>query len=137
MHVCHGLIIIITCIIMIVPTPSVITLTSTGANSIDVIGSDVTLTCSVELNPAILGSEIFLLTVETQLFRDGIQMALDGPTVVGTTYTYISQLNSFGRSDYGNYNCTATIQPQPSLTYLIGTDMLSDTLTITISKFML
>ena len=122
---------------MIVPTPSFITLTSTEANSIEIIGSDVTLTCSVELNPAILGPEIFLLTVDARLFRDGTQMVLNGPTVVGTIYTYIAQLNSFGKSDYGNYSCMATIRPQPSLPYLIGTDMLSDTLSIIISKCIL
>lgn len=93
----------------------------------------------MKLNPAILGSEIFLLAVETQLFRDGIQVALDGPTVVGTTYTYVAQLNSFGRSDYGNYNCTSVIWPHPSLThsYVIGNDILSNTLNIYISKFVL
>ena len=91
----------------------------------------------MRLNPAILGSEIFLLTVETQLFRDGIQVVLDGPIVFGTTYTYVAQLNSFGRSDYGNYNCTATVRPQPSLTYLTGVDMSFDTLSITIGKFVL
>ena len=125
--------------IITVPTPSFIALTSSEANSVEIIGSDVTLTCSVRLNPAILGSEILLLAVETQLFRDGIRVALDGPTVVGTTYTYVAQLNSFGRSDYGNYNCTTVIRPHPSLThsYVIGTDILSDTLNIYISKLVL
>ena len=120
-----------------VPAPSTITLTSSEANSVEIIGTDVTLTCSVRLNPAILGSEIFLLTVETQLFRDGIQVVLDGPTVFGTTYTYVAQLNSFGRSDYGNYNCTATVRSQPSLTYITGVDMSFDTLSITIGRFVL
>ena len=91
----------------------------------------------MRLNLAILGSEIFLLTVETELFRDGIQVALDGPTVFGTTYTYVAQLSSFGRSDYGNYNCTAIVRPQPSLTYLTGVDMSFDTLSVTIGRFVL
>ena len=117
-------------LIIIVPK-SFISLRSSEANFIDVIGSDVTLTCSVELSPIILGSEIFILAVETQLLRDGVRTtALDGPTVVGTTFTYTTQLNAFGKNDFGEYNCTATIRPQSSLTYLIGIDVLSTTLSI-------
>ena len=111
----------------IVPTPSIITLTSSETNVVHIIGSDITLTCSVELNSAILDSEIFLLTVDTQIYRDGNPLALEGPTVTGTTYTYRAQLNSFRKSDYGNYTCTAIIRPQPSLTYLMGVDALSYT----------
>ena len=84
----------------------------------------------MELNSAILGSEIFLLVVDAQLSRDGTPLALTGPIVTGTTFTYSTQLNSFGRSDFGNYTCRATVRPQPTSTYLIGVDVLSDTLSI-------
>ena len=124
-------------VIILVPTPSFVSLRSSEGNFIEIIGSDVILTCSLELNPTILGSEIFMLTVETQLFRDGVQVALDGPIVVGTTFTYTTQLNAFGRNNFGNYNCTATIRPQPSLTHLIGTDVLSDILSIITGKLVL
>ena len=123
---------------IVVPTPSFITLTSSAVNSIQVIGSDVILTCTVELNPAVLGSEIFMLQVDAQLSRDGIRLAFTGPTVTGTTFTYTTQLNSFQRSDFGNYTCTATIRPHPltsTSTSLTGIDILSDTLTIQACKF--
>ena len=123
------------CGVHVVPSPSSITLSSREVNSIQLVGSDITLTCAVKLHPAILGSEIFLLVVDAQLSRDGTPLALTGPIVTGTTFTYTAQMNVFGKSDYGNYTCTATVTPQPSLTFLIGTDVLSDTLTITASKF--
>ena len=92
------------------------------------------LTCTLELNSAILNSEIFLVRVIAQLSRDGTQLAVAGPVVTGTTFTYTAQLNSFQRSDFGNYTCTVTIKPQPSSTYLTGTDVLSDTLIIKAGK---
>ena len=112
----------------VVPTPSTVTLTSSERNCAVIIGSDVTLTCTVELHSTVLGSEIFLLTVDAQLSRDGIPLTLAGPIVTGTTFTYTIQLNSFGRSDSGNYTCTATIRPHPTSTYLTGTEVLSDTI---------
>ena len=119
-----------------VPTQSSITLTSSKGNSgIQIVGSDLTLTCTVELNSAIVNSEIFLLVVDAQLSRDGTPLALTGPTVTGTTVTYATQLNSFGRSDSGNYTCTATVRPQPSSTYLTGNEILSDTISIKAGMF--
>ena len=119
---------------MHVVSPSSVSLTSNVVDSVQIVGSDVTLTCTVELNSAILGSEIFLLTVNAQLSKDGTPLALDGPRVSDTTVTYTAQLNSFQRSDFGNYTCTATVRPQPSSTYLTGTDTLSDTLSIKAGK---
>ena len=72
--------------------------------------------------------------VDTQLSKDGTPLTLTGPTVIGTAFTYTTQLNSFQRSDYGSYNCTATVRPLQSLTYLTGTDILSDILIVTPSK---
>ena len=99
-------------------------LTSSGHSGIQITGSDVTLTCAVELNSAIQSSEISLLTIEVQLSRNGTPLTLNGPTVSGTTYTYTRWFESFGRSDSGNYTCTATIQPQQTSTYLTGDETL-------------
>ena len=117
-----------------VPVPSSITLTSSEDNSIRIIQSGVILTCAVELDPAIRSSEIFLLIVDTRLSRDGTPLPLTGPTVTGTTFTYTTQLNSFGSSDFGNYTCTSTIRPRPSLTYLTGIDILSEMLVLKIGR---
>ena len=82
-----------------VPSPSSITLVSSDhssrPNSLPILGSDVILTCTLELNSAVVASEIFLLMVDTQLSRDGTLLALNGPTVSGTTFTYTRQFESF------------------------------------------
>ncbi len=84
------------------------------------------------LNSVIFSSEIFLVTVDAQLLRDidGTQLALTGPVVTGTTFTYTTLLKSLQKSDIGSYTCTATIRPHPSSTYLTGVDVLSDILSI-------
>ena len=119
------------CNVYVVPTPSSIILTSSDTSSLQIVGSDVTLTCMLELNPAIVETDLPLLMVDIQLSRDGTPLALTGPTVTETTFTYTIQLNLFGRSDSGNYTCTATVRPQPSSTYLTGSEtLLSDTISI-------
>ena len=105
-------------------------LTSSKADFIQIIGSDITLTCALKLNSSILDSEIFLLMVDVQLFRNGAPLSVFGPIVNGTTFTYTTQLNSFQRSDYGSYNCTAVVRPRPTSIYLTGIEVLSNTLTI-------
>ena len=118
-------------IVYAVPTPSFITLTSSKAQDfIQIIGSNITLTCAMKLNSSILDSEIFLLTMDAELLRNGIPLSLVGPIVNRTTFTYTTQLNSFGKNDFGNYTCMATIRPQPTSAYLTGTDVLSETLII-------
>ena len=120
--------------LQIVPSPSSITMVSSDRSSrptsLPVLGSDVTLTCTLELNSAIVASEILLLMVSAQLSRDGTPLTLIGSTASGTTFTYTTQLNSFERSDSGNYTCTATIGPEPVLIYLTGSETLSDTVNI-------
>ena len=61
---------------------------SQHSSSLPILGSNVTLTCTLELNSAIVASEIFLLMVDTQLSRDGTPMTLTGPTIRDTTFTY-------------------------------------------------
>ena len=77
-----------------------------------------------------MASEIRLLMVDTQLFRDGTLLTLTGPIVSGTTFTYTTQLKSFGRSDSGHYTCAASVRLEPTLTYLTGNEILSTTVNI-------
>ena len=84
------------------------------------------------MNQEILDSEIFLLMVDVQVsWPDGTPLTIAGPTVTGTTFIYTTQLNSFGRSDSGNYTCNATVRPQPSSTYLTGISIMLDIARIT------
>ena len=114
-----------------VPDPQSVFLTSSPAAP-NINGDGVTLTCTVNMRQEILDSEIFLLVVDAWLSQpNGTPLALTGPRVTGTTFTYTAQLNSFGRSDSGNYTCTATVRPQPSSVYLNGTGELSSTTRVT------
>ena len=114
----------------VVPDPlSVIVTSSLG--SIVLNGSNVTINCTVELDPAITESELALLMVDAQLSRDGTPLALGDPTVIGTTFTFTTQLHSFRRTDSGNYTCNATIRPHPASSYLTGRGTLLNTTRIT------
>ena len=95
-------------------------------------GSDVTLTCTLGLNMAIVGNDVSLLMVEIQLSKDGMLLNNSTqPPSTDITFTYTTQLNSFGRSDFGNYTCSATIRPQPTAVYLTGNEtLLSNTINI-------
>ena len=107
----------------LVSAPISVKLISNKPNPIRPVGSNVTLICTVEL-----GSEttLSLLMVDAQLSRDGTPLTLTGPTVAGTTFTYTIQLDSFGRNDSGNYNCTATVRPQIPSSYLINSVITSN-----------
>ena len=95
-----------------------------------VVGSDLTLTCTLVLNLAIMGSENALLMVEAQLSRNGTSLAIASRSITGKTFTYTTQLSSFGRSDSGNYTCSVTISPQPTAVYLTGNEILSSHINI-------
>ena len=76
--------------------------------------------------------ELSLLMVDVQLSRKGTDttrnLSDSNPMISdsGTTLTYSTMVNSFSRSDSGNYSCIVTIRPlpkliQPFLFYLNGT----------------
>ena len=84
-----------------------------------------------------MGSEVSLLMVDAQLLRDGTMLNLSNPKISGTTFTFTAIVNSFGRSDSGNYTCTATIRPRPSSVYLNGTGELSSVTRVTTGEYVL
>jgi hypothetical protein len=106
------------------------------------VGDDVSLTCTVELNSGIQPqeSDLSLLMVSAQLTHPNGTMLSLSNTLRGTTFTYTTQLNSFRRSDSGNYTCTANIEPQLTATFLTGIDdsmLPSDVLEATTGKIVL
>ena len=103
-----------------VPAPQSVTITSSGGNVVN-SGSSISVNCAVELGSAVMESELSLLMVSAQLFRDGAMLTLTGPTVTGTTFAFDTIVSSFGEGDIGNYSCTATVRSQPSSTFLTGT----------------
>ena len=101
---------------IIVPDPQSVTVTSSLGTKVP-NGSDVTLTCSVQMNQNLLPSELSLLMVTAQLIRpDGSVFNLSTSSLVmsGTTYNFTTEVSSFGDDDVGSYTCTATVGLRPS-----------------------
>ena len=90
-----------------VPALSVI-VTSNKTNPIRPVGSDVTLTCTVELSPAV-DVPVTVNTVWTG--PDGFTTTNSAQPDMGSTTTYSSTavITSLGRNKSGNYACTATV----------------------------
>ena len=95
-------------IFLTVPAPAFVTVTSNKPNPIQPVGSDVTLTCTVELSPAV-DVPVTVNTVWTG--PDEFMTANTAQPVMGstTTYTSTAMVSSFGRDQSGNYTCTATV----------------------------
>ena len=101
------LVLTISIIIIAVPAPTSVTLSSSIPNPIPPFGSNVTLTCMVELGPAV----DVPVTVNTILTTpDGYMNTSTAQSVVGSTtnYTTTFMISSFGRSNSGLYMCGAT-----------------------------
>ena len=81
------------------------------------------MTCTVELGPTVMESELSLLMVSAVISRDRTPLNITSQSMSGTTFTFGTTVNSFSEEDIGNYSCTATVRPQPS-TFLTGTGQL-------------
>ena len=85
------------------------------------MGSDVTLTCSVEMGQNVLPAELSLLMVNASITKpDGTVLVLSNPVTEGTAYKLTTPVNSFGDSDVGNYTCSVTVKPKFTSTFLTG-----------------
>ena len=88
--------------------PLSVNVTSHPVSPIQAIESNVTLTCTVELSPAV----DIPVTVNTVWSGPaGFNITNTAQPVLGYTNTYISTaiVRKFGRNQTGNYICTATI----------------------------
>ena len=77
------------------------------------------MNCVVELSPAVMESEVSLVMVDAELFRDGTPMTLTRPTVTGTRFIFGAAVSCFNDNDVGNYTCTATVRPTESSSRLL------------------
>ena len=94
--------------IFTVPAPTSVMLSSSIPNPIPPLGSSVTLTCAVELSPAV----DIPVTVNTVLTTDeGLTDTRTAQPVMGSSTSYAATyvINTFGRSDSGLYICSATV----------------------------
>ena len=112
-----------------VPAPTSVTVTNGSVN----VGSTVTLTCTVELSPAV-DVPVTVNTVWTG--PDGFMTTNTAQSVMGstTTYTSTAMVSSFGRDQSVNYTCTATLRPHPPSTHITESGALSNTAPVIDSK---
>ena len=82
---------------------------TTNPDPITAARASVDVICTVEFDPAVVGTNLTLLMVDAQLSRDGMTLALTGQPMAGTKLTYSSQITSFEMSNVGDYLCTATV----------------------------
>ena len=88
----------------------VVAISSDPVSPIRPVGSDVTLTCTVELSPAVVVPDrVTVNTVWTG--PDGVTLSPTTPVMENLTrYTSTAMVDSFGRDHSGDYNCSATIK---------------------------
>ena len=95
------------------------------------IGSTVTLTCTVDLHPAI----DVPVTVNIQLSDPaGSLLTATAPSVSGSTYSSMATISSFRRNDSGVYTCSAAVSPSPSNSFLSDSSSRSETLRVTVGE---
>ena len=87
-----------------VSAPTYVTVTYSSV----IVGSTVTLTCTVKLSPAV-DVPVTVNTVWTG--PAGFSTTNTAQVMAGSTTTYTSTalVSSFGRAQSGNYTCTATV----------------------------
>ena len=94
-------------VLVAVTTPLSVSMMADKSNPIRPVGSDVTLTCTVDLDPAV----DVPVTVNTEWTGpDEVKLYSSAPVMKNLT-KYISTVNisSFGRNQSGNYTCTANV----------------------------
>ena len=113
-----------------VPPPTSVMLSSSIPNPIPPFGSSVTLTCAVELSPAV----DVPVTVNTALTTpDGFMIASTTQPVMGgiTSYATTGMISSFRRSDSGIYSCSATVRLTYANVYISDSSAVSHSIRVT------
>ena len=126
-----ALVIIIIIIIIIVRVPMV-TITSYPVSPVQPVGTNVTLTCNVELD-RLVDVPLTVNTVWTgpdNLNRNIITQRMGNTT----TYTSTVMVSSFGRYQSGDYTCTATVSSASSESFIISPAPESATSRITVGE---
>ena len=93
-----------------------------------------TVNCTVEMGEGVSQSDLSLLMVDAQLSRGGTPLDRTGPEISDTTFTYTLQSSLFSSNDSGTFNCTATVRPQQTSTYLTGVGKQSAVVQVVIGR---
>ena len=108
-------------------------LSSSIPNPIPPFGSNVTLTCTVELSPAV----DVPVTVNTALTDpNGFMRASTAQPVMGSIANYAAayMISSFGRSNSGIHDCSAHLVSMPTNTYISDSSTLRHSIRVTTGR---
>ena len=108
-------------------------MTGNKPNPIRPVGSIVTLTCTVELSPAV----DVPVTVNVQLSDPaGSPLTTTPPSVSGSTYITTTMISSFGREQSGVYTCAVNAATTSTTSFITGSKVGFGTARITIGEIM-
>ena len=111
-----------------VPAPTSIIIRSSKPNPIRPVGSDVNVTCTAVLSPAV----DVPVTVDIQLSDPaGRTLTTTTPSISGSNYTTSAMVSSFGRNQSGNYTCTVNTSSTLASSFIAGSKIKFETLRIT------
>ena len=105
-------------------------LLSSIPNPILPFGPNVSLTCAVELSPAV----DIPVTVNTALTNSaGFRTSSTAQPVMGssTNYATTDTISSFGRSNSGLYTCGAHLTSMPTNAYITNSNTVPDSIIVT------
>ena len=113
----------------VVPAPSFVTITSDPVSPIRPVGSDVAVTCSVELSPTV---DVSAVNILIHLTNPSGSLLPATSLLLDSTYTSTAMIKSFNRNHSGVYTCEATLNS--GSTYLTESGTLSKDVDITTRK---
>ena len=113
-----------------VPAPTSILLSSSITNPIRPVGSEVTLTCTVELTLVI---DVPVTVNMVRILPAGFMTTNTAQPVMGsnTTYSSTATVSSFERSDSGVYTCRAIVSSASANTYIRDSNTESHAIRVT------
>ena len=115
----------------LVPIPTSVIIISNPVSPVRPVESNVTVTCNVRLSPAV----DVPVTVNFKVIDPvGSLLTTTTPSVSGSTYTSTAMVNTFGRSQSGEYTCRASISSLSP--FLIDSGVKASASNITVGKIL-
>ena len=116
---------------LVVPTPTSVTLLPPYTGIIRPVGSAITMTCTVELSP-VVNIPVTMITEWTG--PAGFMTTNTAQSIMGSTinYTSTAMVGAFGRNESGVYTCAATATTTSS--FLRDSASLNGTATIIVGE---
>ena len=111
-----------------VPPPSVSVTNSSGTY----VGTNFTLTCTIELRTAVDTPVVVNSTWHGPVIPTGARVVASEPTGTGARYQTVLMFRPLNASDSGNYTCEVTVSPFPESQFITASTAGRGTLSVTV-----